>query len=208
MANILVDTAFNAFYDGLTRLEKGHGLVTPTVFNSKKLVGRLSEAGAATDYTFNEDYSTTSATFASYLTTAACAIHQLKFQIGISDFDETGTLDPTLWLGGTAALNPGIIWGVGTSGTVTPATYGSAAATTIQAFTTLWGADVQRNLGLSLATNNLNTDTITVTLDFKKMFGHSLLLASGVYIGLFLNENLSADTVCTTFSGLVTGVLI
>lgn len=208
MAQILTDTAFNAFYDGLTRIEKGTGLVTPAQLTSKNFIGKLSRTGANSDFTANADFSGT-ATFFSFLTTAACTIHELILSITVSDVDETAPQDGNLWLGGTAALTNGIVWGVGTSGTVTPATYGSLAAKTIEQFPLLWGADIHRMPGSYLnATNNLNSDHLLVSLDFKKRFGHPLLLASGVYIGVFLNDNFSAATVATTFGGTVFGKLV
>jgi hypothetical protein len=207
MASILTESAFQAFYNGLTRIEKGEGLVTPAQLNSKNLMGRLSEEGANSDFTFPENYGTP--TFASYLTTAPCTIHQLVLSFTVSDVDETAPQDGNLWLGGTAALNPGIIWGVGTSGTATPATYASSAATTIESFALLWGADVNRYPGPYLnATNNLNSDNLIVTLDFKKRWGHPLLLGTGVYIGVYLAEDFSGATKCTTFGGTVFGKLV
>jgi hypothetical protein len=205
MAGILIDTAFNAFYDGLTRIEKGTGLVTPTVAQTKFFRGALSRNGANADFTGNADFSGT-ATHFSFLTTVACTIHKLQFSITVSDVDETIAQDANLWMGGTAALTNGFIWGVGTSGTVTPATCYGAAAKTIEQFATIWGATYSRAPGIYLnATNATNSDNLVVTLNFKEVYGTPLLLAAGVYVGIFLNDNLSAATVCTTLTGAVFG---
>ena len=201
----MVDTAFASFYDGLTRIEKGVGLVTPTVNQTKAFRGRLSRDGAASDFTGNADFSST-ATHFSFLTTVACTVHRLVLSITVSDVDETTPQDATLWMGGTAALTNGLVWGVGVSGTVTPATCYGAAAKTIEQFATVWGADYKRASGVYLnATNTLNSDNLVVTLDFKAIYGAPLLLEAGVYIGVFLNDNLSAATVCTTLTGAVFG---
>jgi hypothetical protein len=206
MAGILIDTAFNAFYDGLTRIEKGTGVVTPTQLQSKNLMVKLSRSCANSDFTGAYDCSAGAANIFGYLTTAACTIHQLKIHFNQISFANTTIQSNNVWLGGAAAKNPGFIWGVGISGTATPATFYSTAATTIKEFGTLWGADIHRVVQGRSATPAENVDSLLVTVDMKKRFGHPLLLASGVYIGVYCAEDLSTSGL--TITGTVNGKFV
>jgi hypothetical protein len=206
MASILTEGAFNAFYTGITRQEKGVGTTTPTEMNSKLLFGKLSRLGANADFTGNADFSSTGNMF-SFLTTAPCTIHKLMLSLSLTSFANTVVAPSTVFLGGGAALTNGIKMGVGLASATTtvPTILVSGAAKTIEQFSTVWGGNVSRNSRLESATAGQNWDSVIVTVNFKEAFGCPLLLDTGVLMGVFLNDNLSA--VVTSLTGAVIGRL-
>lgn len=175
--------------------------------NTLKVEGRLSEAGAGSDFDFAEDYSST-ATWASYKATAQCVIHRMVLELSLSTFTGSAAQDLTLWLGGTAQLTNGIKWGVSSASTGSPDTYASSAAKSMAQFASVHGANIFRNTYSVDGTAGDNHDSLIVVYDFKSMYGFPIRLPKNYYLGVYLNDDLATTAALSTFTGKVFGTLI
>jgi hypothetical protein len=172
--------------------------------NTLKVSGRLSEAGAASDFDFAEDYSST-ATFASYKATAQSVINSMVLEFSVSTLTGSAAQDLSLWVGGAAILTNGILWGVSSSSTGSPNLFASTAAKNLLQFASSQGADILRDKYTVDATAGDNHDSLVVTYDFAKILGTPIKLEKNQYIGVYLNDDLSG---LGAFSGKVFGRLI
>jgi hypothetical protein len=175
------------------------------VLNELAVIGDLTEAGAGSDSSLNEDYSST-ATFAAFKATGQTVIHRMVLSIGLGTYTGATAIDQSLWLGGAAALTNGVIWGVSTSTTGSPNLFASAAAKTIEGFSSIHGAEVRRYFYTVDATAADNFDHIIVEYEFPDMFGFPIQLRKNDLIGIYLNDNLSTSGL--TFTGKVFGRLV
>ncbi len=198
----MANNRFNGLLNGREKEEfEIYGLYSAEL-NDLFVRGELSESGAGSDVGFNEDYSST-ATYASYLATANMAVYRLVLNIFLGSVDETVAQDTSLWLGGNTALTNGITFGTSTSATAASYLISFPVVKYIHGFTEEWGAEVYRNLVIESATDAANQDSVTVILDFKKIFGCPIRLRKDDYIGVHLNDDFSSVT--TTFTGSIYG---
>lgn len=155
------------------------------------LRGELSEAGAGTDVGANEDYSST-ATYFAYIATSDCVINRVVLALEAGTVDETAAADMKLFVGGLSALTNGIDFQVRDTDDTVLLSYD--VVKTIDDFIVELGADVFRSLSVANATNTVNHDSVVVTLDFTKIFGHGIRLRNTDKIGFYLNDDLSGLT--------------
>ena len=205
--------ATNRWYGALTTAEdKGDADIfglPAAVISELKVEGRLSESGAASDYDFAEDYSST-ATFAAWKATAECVITKMVLEISLSTFTGSAVQDLTLWLGGTAQLTNGITWGVSSVGTATaaPDKLVSSAAKSIAEFSSVHGAEIIRDKYSVDATAGDNHDAVIVTYEFEELFGCPIRLGKNNFIGIRLRDDFASTAAVTTFTGKVFGRFI
>jgi len=178
-------------------------------YQALRVSGRLSKTGLAADFDIGGEDLSSTGNFFCYKATAQSVINSMALEISLGTFTSSAACDTTLWLGGTAALTNGVIWGVGTVGTATPDLLYSTGAKSIAEFTSVHGAKLTRSLySVDGSASADNHDSILVVYNFEDMFGFPIRLNKGQFIGVFGNDDFSSAKALTTFTGRVFGRLI
>lgn len=146
-----------------------------------------------TDYTLNEDYSSSNAVATYYTASEPVAVQSMTIQLCNGDIAQSTVKNYEVWCGDNAALTNGIKFRVVNSGGTVLLDISNTVGLKTEGEMLTLATNMYENYSAASATTGNNTHYINYEVNFEQKFGKAIRLNTGDQFVAYLSDDLSGN---------------